>query len=78
MTQKYRFGLPQIQCSSVEAVQISFIFCQNKKGHKSRLVSNPLVDTSERQLQQDGGSFSRGLRCSQPLVRWKPVVLLSQ
>lgn len=67
MAPKSRFRLPQIPCSSVESVEINLTFCQNKEGHKSRLASNPLVATSERQLQQDGGSFSRGLRCSQLL-----------
>lgn len=54
----YRFRLPDILCSKVKAVSEHFIVLQNKVINLSKFT------VPERELQQDGRSFSVGPRCS--------------
>lgn len=57
MDKKHGFRFPKRPCSDVEAVSGSFVVLQTEESHKSRQVQNLSVCPSERQGQQDGGSF---------------------
>lgn len=58
MSWGYRFRLPDSLCSKVKAVSGHFIVLQNKVINLSKFT------VPERELQQDGRSFSVGPRCS--------------
>lgn len=57
MSWEHRFRFPQIPRSVWKQFHEAFMVLQNRESHKSRQVPNTLLETSERQVQQDGGAL---------------------